>query len=56
MVDGFIYFCAYFIYNVFVVHMVIYARGQGISQAQAVSIISSLGLAALPAGSVGNLC
>ncbi len=39
----FIYFCSYFIYNVFVVHMVIYARGQGISQAQAVSIIVFLG-------------
>jgi MFS family permease len=39
----FIYFCSYFIYNVFVVHMVIYARGQGFSQAQAVSIIVFLG-------------
>ena len=39
----FIYFCSYFIYNVFVVHMVIYAKGQGVSQAQAVSIIVFLG-------------
>lgn len=38
-----VYYCTYFIYNVFVVHMVIYARGQGISQAQAVAIIAFLG-------------
>jgi len=39
----FVYFCTYFIYNVLVVHMVIFARGQGISQAKAVAIIAFLG-------------
>ena len=43
----FIYFCSYFIYNVFVVHMVIYARGQGILQAEAVSIIVFLGVSGI---------
>jgi MFS family permease len=47
----FVYFCTYFIYNVLVVHMVIYARGQGISQAQAVAIIAFLG----GAGIVGRI-
>jgi sugar phosphate permease len=43
----FIYFCTYFIYNVFVVHMVIYAKGQGISLAQAVTIMVFLGAAGI---------
>jgi MFS family permease len=47
----FVYFCTYFIYNVLVVHMVIYAKGQGISQAQAVAIIAFLG----GAGIVGRI-
>ena len=42
-----IYFCTYFIYNLFVVHMVIYAKGLGISQAQAVAIMVFLGAAGI---------
>jgi MFS family permease len=38
-----VYFCTYFIYNVFLVHMVIYATGKGISSMQAVGIMAFLG-------------
>jgi MFS family permease len=51
----FIYFCSYFIYNVFVVHMVIYARGQGFSQAQAVSIIVFLGASGIAGRILGGV-
>jgi len=37
------YFCTYFIYNLFLVHAVIYATGKGISSAQAVAIMAFLG-------------
>ena len=43
----FVYFCTYFIYNLVVVHMVIYAKGEGISQAQAVSILVFMGAAGI---------
>ena len=42
-----VYFCAYFVYNVFVVHMVIYATGQGISSTRAVGIMAFLGAAGI---------
>ena len=38
-----VYFCTYFIFYVLVVHLVIYATGQGISSAQAVRIMAFLG-------------
>ena len=37
------YFCTYFIYNILLVHTVIYATGQGISSVQAVGIMAFLG-------------
>jgi MFS family permease len=42
-----VYFCAYFVYNLFVVHMVIYATGQGISSVRAVGIMAFLGVAGI---------
>ena len=42
-----VYFCTYFVYYVFVVHMVIYATGQGISSPRAVSIMAFLGAAGI---------
>jgi MFS family permease len=42
-----VYFCTYFVYYVFVVHMVIYAIGQGISSARAVGIVAFLGAAGI---------
>jgi predicted MFS family arabinose efflux permease len=42
-----VYFCTYFVYNLFVVHMVIYAKGQGISTARAVAIMVFLGAAGI---------
>jgi MFS family permease len=38
-----VYFCTYFIYNVFLVHMVIYAIGKGIPSMKAVGIMVFLG-------------
>ncbi len=38
-----VYFCTYFIYNILLVHTVIYATGKGISSVKAVAIIVSLG-------------
>ncbi len=38
-----IYFCTYFLFYVFVVHMVIHATGQGISPTKAAGIISFMG-------------
>jgi MFS family permease len=38
-----VYFCTYFIYNIFLVHTVIYATGKGISSVQAVGIMAFLG-------------
>jgi MFS family permease len=38
-----VYFCTYFIFYVLVVHLVIYATGQGVSSAQAVRIMAFLG-------------
>jgi MFS family permease len=46
---GLIYFCAYSVFNVLLVHMVVYARGQGIPAERAVAIISAIGL-----GSIGG--
>lgn len=40
---GGVYFCTYFLFYVFVVHMVIYATGQGISPTKAVSIMAFIG-------------
>jgi MFS family permease len=42
-----VYFCTYFVYHIFVVHMVIYATGQGISSARAVGIMAFLGAAGI---------
>ena len=42
-----VYFCAYFAYRLFVVHMVIHATGQGISSARAVGIIAFQGAAGI---------
>jgi MFS family permease len=42
-----VYFCAYFAYYIFVVHMVIYATGQGISSSRAVGIMAFLGAAGI---------
>ena len=42
-----VYFCAYFVYNVFVVHMVTYAMGQGIPSAKAAGIMAFLGAAGI---------
>jgi len=42
-----VYFCTYFVYNVYLVHAVIYAKGQGISSARAVGIIVLLGAAGI---------
>jgi predicted MFS family arabinose efflux permease len=38
-----VYFCTYFVYHLFVVHMVIYATGQGFSSTRAVGIMAFLG-------------
>jgi MFS family permease len=38
-----VYFCTYFIYNIFLVHTVIYATGEGFSSVQAVAILAFLG-------------
>jgi MFS family permease len=38
-----VYFCTYFIYNIFLVHTVIYATGEGFSSVQAVAIMAFLG-------------
>ena len=42
-----VYFCTYFVYHIFVVHMVIYAIGQGISSPWAVGIMAFLGAAGI---------
>lgn len=42
-----VYFCSYFLYYIFIVHMVIYATGEGIPQSRAVLIISVLGAAGI---------
>jgi MFS family permease len=42
-----VYFCAYFVYYVYVVHMVIYLTKQGVPSAQAVGIIAFLGAAGI---------
>jgi MFS family permease len=42
-----VYFCTYFIYNIFLVHMVIYATGKGISSVRAVGIMAFLGVAGI---------
>ena len=44
---GLVYFCSYFLYNIFIVHMVIYATGEGIPQSSAVAIVSVLGAAGI---------
>jgi MFS family permease len=38
-----VYFCTYFIYNILLVHTVIYATGEGISSTEAVGIMAFLG-------------
>jgi len=38
-----VYFCTYFVYHLFVVHMVIYVTGQGFSSTRAVGIMAFLG-------------
>ncbi len=38
-----VYFCTYFVYHLLVVHMVIYATGQGFSSTRAVGIMAFLG-------------
>ena len=38
-----VYFCTYFIYNILLVHTIIYATGEGISSAEAVGIMAFLG-------------
>jgi MFS family permease len=38
-----VYFCTYFIYNIILVHTVIYATGEGISSTEAVGIMAFLG-------------
>jgi predicted MFS family arabinose efflux permease len=38
-----VYFCTYFVYHLFVVHMVIHATGQGFSSTRAVGIMAFLG-------------
>ena len=42
-----VYFCTYFIYNIFLVHMVIYAIGESISSVSAVGIMAFLGAAGI---------
>ena len=42
-----VYFCTYFIYNMFLVHTVIYATGEGFSSVQAVAIMAFLGAAGI---------
>jgi len=42
-----VYFCTYFVYHIFVVHMVIYATGQGISSTRAVGIMAFIGAAGI---------
>jgi MFS family permease len=42
-----VYFCTYFVYHIFVVHMVIYATGQGIPSARAVGIMAFIGAAGI---------
>ncbi len=42
-----IYFSAYFIYNVLLVHIIIHAKGQGIASVDAVGIIVSMGAAGI---------
>jgi MFS family permease len=44
-----VYFCTYFIYNILLVHTVIYATGKGISSMGAVGIMAFLGGLELPA-------
>lgn len=39
-----VYFCTYFIFYIFLVHLVIYATGQGIPLTQAVTIMSMIGV------------
>lgn len=46
-----VYFCTYFVYHTFVVHMVLYATGQGIPSVRAVAIMAFLG----GAGIVGRI-
>jgi predicted MFS family arabinose efflux permease len=42
-----VYFCTYFVYHIFVVHMIIYATGQGIPSARAVGIMAFIGAAGI---------
>ena len=42
-----VYFCTYFIYNILLVHTVIYATGEGLASTQAVGVMALLGAAGI---------